>query len=691
MIRFSKLTCVAIVVVFAAEAQAINIFWQGGTGNLTDSNYSDGTNTNLAPQSTDVLFLGNSGTITHAVAGITQYQKLRVGHDLTPPGGVGPATLTVNNGAQLSLTTAGAGADASLIIGAGSTTAGSGASGTLNIDGAGSSVTSAQLVQIGFGGASTASATVNITNGGALVAFQGNINLGERNTSTTSGIPGHLDISGAGSTLTIATASADLNIGVRATSTYEQTDGTVSIGDAVNVGQNGAQNSSFEVSGGTFTAGGTITVGDNNAHGSSFKVSGGTVESQAIVVGPNANNVVAEITGNAIVNIKATGNNFNVGTGDAQGASLLVADNADINVPNTAASTGNVFIGRDTSTNTTFTMTGGTIDTGRNFLLGNATGATGIVGMQSGGTITTTLNFVVADTNGGSIYNLSGGSIVANGSVVVGRQTTAANSGVMNQTGGTLTSANGVSIGNAQDANTALWGTGIYNISGGTITANQTTGTALNIGPQGAGTFRVIGDDATIDINGNMIVQKGVSNQGTLAYQFETGDLLSMIDVSGNATFNAGSILDLDTTVAPTQSSYDLVTALDIIDNGLVFNEPGWSFSIVPGGNGEILRISQAVGVPGDYNNNGTVDAADYVLYREGVQPLPANEVDNVGTTNDQDWVEWKARFGNPNPGAGGDDLNASQVPEPATAGLVILAVMALTAAGRRLSLERRR
>jgi hypothetical protein len=517
MKRCLQLTCISVAAMLAVNVQAADIFWVGGTGNFTAPNYSDGVSTTLVPQEVDLIFLGNNGIVTHSVSGLALHQKLRVGHNMASPGGVGAATLTVNNGAQLNLTLAGGGADASVIVGGGApATTNSGFDGTLSIDGAGSNVTSAQLVQIGFGSQSTANATVNITNGGSLVATTGNINLGERNGATGTGVPGHLNISGAGSILTISAATADLNIGVRAASSYAQTDGTVSIGDA-------------------------IVVGNNGAHGSSFSVSGGGLTSKSITIGETANNVSGSITGNAVVNV--TTNNINIGLDDAQGASLVVADNADINVSATATGQGNVFLGRGTSTNTSFTMTGGTIDTGRNFLMGNATGATGIVGTQSGGTITTTLNFVVADTNGGSTYNLSGGAIVAHGQVVVGRQTTAANSGVMNQTGGSVTADLGITVGNAQDANTALWGTGIYNVSAGTVTANQTTGTALTIGTQGTGTFRVIGDDAVIDVNGNATVNAGGGAQGTLAYRLEAGDLLSMIDVSGIATFNADAIL----------------------------------------------------------------------------------------------------------------------------------------------------
>jgi autotransporter-associated beta strand protein len=75
------------------------------------------------------------------------------------------------------------------------------------------------------------------------------------------------------------------------------------------------------------------------------------------------------------------------------------------------------------------------------------------------------------------------------------------------------------------------------------------------------------------------------------------------------------------------------------------------------------------VGVPGDYNDNGVVDAGDYVLWRKG-GPL-AHEVDNPGVVNAQDYTEWRARFGNP-PGSG-SALGAASVPEPATILLVAL------------------
>jgi hypothetical protein len=73
------------------------------------------------------------------------------------------------------------------------------------------------------------------------------------------------------------------------------------------------------------------------------------------------------------------------------------------------------------------------------------------------------------------------------------------------------------------------------------------------------------------------------------------------------------------------------------------------------------------VSLAGDYNGNGIVDAADYVVWREG-----------LGTTFTQnDYNVWRANFGHTTPGAGsgsGAIANAA-VPEPATALMLMLAL----------------
>jgi hypothetical protein len=73
--------------------------------------------------------------------------------------------------------------------------------------------------------------------------------------------------------------------------------------------------------------------------------------------------------------------------------------------------------------------------------------------------------------------------------------------------------------------------------------------------------------------------------------------------------------------------------------------------------------------LPGDYNDNGTVDAADYVLWRDG--GALANEVADPGTISQADYEEWRARFGNTSAGGAGASLAA--VPEPASLLLLLL------------------
>jgi hypothetical protein len=73
--------------------------------------------------------------------------------------------------------------------------------------------------------------------------------------------------------------------------------------------------------------------------------------------------------------------------------------------------------------------------------------------------------------------------------------------------------------------------------------------------------------------------------------------------------------------------------------------------------------------VPGDYNGNGTVDAADYVLWRKG-GPLQ-NEVDTPGTVNAADYTAWRARFGNTS--GTGIGLGAGSVPEPTSVMLMLV------------------
>jgi hypothetical protein len=94
-----------------------------------------------------------------------------------------------------------------------------------------------------------------------------------------------------------------------------------------------------------------------------------------------------------------------------------------------------------------------------------------------------------------------------------------------------------------------------------------------------------------------------------------------------------------------------------------------WTVLAAGGGFSYIRAVAPAAGPTGDYNNNGTVDAADYVLWRNTLND-PASPAgsgadgDSSGTVDAGDYTYWRARFGNTVPGSG---LAATPVPEPTT------------------------
>jgi hypothetical protein len=80
-------------------------------------------------------------------------------------------------------------------------------------------------------------------------------------------------------------------------------------------------------------------------------------------------------------------------------------------------------------------------------------------------------------------------------------------------------------------------------------------------------------------------------------------------------------------------------------------------------------------GQAGDYNDNGTVDAADYVVWRNNLNgtSLP-NETVSIGTVDQADYDEWRANFGNSGLGAAA----GGAVPEPTGALLAMCALSSL-------------
>jgi hypothetical protein len=93
--------------------------------------------------------------------------------------------------------------------------------------------------------------------------------------------------------------------------------------------------------------------------------------------------------------------------------------------------------------------------------------------------------------------------------------------------------------------------------------------------------------------------------------------------------------------------------------------------------NGQIFELRPIViPAPGDYNDDGIVDAADYVVWRKNVgtnNTLPNDAIGN--TIGPAHYEQWRANFGKTASRAVG---GSHAVPEPASTGVLILSAIAL-------------
>ena len=89
-------------------------------------------------------------------------------------------------------------------------------------------------------------------------------------------------------------------------------------------------------------------------------------------------------------------------------------------------------------------------------------------------------------------------------------------------------------------------------------------------------------------------------------------------------------------------------------------------------------------GLAGDYNEDGIVDAADYSVWRDHLgtsYALPNRDPGNSGIVNEADYTYWKANFGS---GSGSGSGSLANVPEPGTAAMSALALLAWCFTNRR-------
>jgi hypothetical protein len=172
------------------------------------------------------------------------------------------------------------------------------------------------------------------------------------------------------------------------------------------------------------------------------------------------------------------------------------------------------------------------------------------------------------------------------------------------------------------------------------------------------------------------------------------GVYTSPADPSGKPNFGFGGA---STTVTGDGLPGDGITAGHLaINNGFdptngdnghtnqIFQTGAWTFKMLTGsmalkGIGYQYDVSYNISpvvaaLAGDFNHNGIVDAADYVLWKNGD---PAADSNGDSVIDQTDYNTWYSNFGNTNAGAG-SGLGSAAVPEPATFGLMLIGLVAV-------------
>jgi hypothetical protein len=227
------------------------------------------------------------------------------------------------------------------------------------------------------------------------------------------------------------------------------------------------------------------------------------------------------------------------------------------------------------------------------------------------------------------------------------------------------------------DARGPIRNEGQFNFLGGTLHVGQYIGILENQG----GTLAPGHSAGLATITGNY------TQHDDAALQIEIGGPLQstqydFVNVTGAATLNGELQLALINGFVPfSENQFVVLDALtlmasfgNVANGGRLTTTDGIGSFVVHYGPTSLFDPTQIVLtsflLAGDFNGNGVVDAADYVVWREG-----------LGTIYTQnDYNIWRANFGR---SAGiGTSLDSSQfsitVPEPAGSVLVVLAGMAL-------------
>jgi hypothetical protein len=389
-------------------------------------------------------------------------------------------------------------------------------------------------------------------------------------------------------------APVDL-IGQTGSGVFVQSGGTNSASTNIGVGDDAGSDGTYIQSGGSVTTG-LLDLGHSAAKGSLaasaglYSLSGSsltTLSARYTYVGEYGSGTFTQSGGSAT---------FTSETGDLDGLSLGVY----------------------TGSNGTYLLSGGTLQVTYSESIGS--GSTGTF-IQSGGINTTEYFLVVGDNAGGrGVYSLSNGSVVAGLDTyepeVVGGSD--GSNGTFIQSGGTNTGEAGFALGYYAGSS------GTYNLSGGTLNMAVTPSLGQEyVGYGGAGTVvqsggvnnalqiylgYQAGSTGTYQLSGGTVTADQTDNNGTFT---QTGGTASLGAVTGTGEISVGNVLGSSATMTVSSIMQDAVTILST--GGLTITA-----------NSAATNTLNALTIDG----NGTLNLTNNALYiNYGSSPDPTTSI----------------------------------------------------------------
>ena len=213
--------------------------------------------------------------------------------------------------------------------------------------------------------------------------------------------------------------------------------------------------------------------------------------------------------------------------------------------------------------------------------------------------------------------------------------------------------------GSADVATIDLSGGGNFGFTGGTLRAQTILG---NVNHQG-GILSPVNSANSTAIIGNYIQQSGAKLDIEIGGMVAGADF-DQVSITGNALVGGTLDVSLVNGFTPTPGQmFTVMNAGSVTYNGLALSgSAANSFYLLVGASSVTL---QSAGLPGDYDFDGVVDTADYLVWRKVPGYLPMH------------YDLWRAHFGDSGGNSSGSAINSS-VPEPTSALLLFCGLLPL-------------